>query len=160
MTEANRTKDQKHYPVEFGPSDNRRLECSCGNPDPAHADGNRPSNQRTTKALKACAEWLSECLQIGWNKTALDRLEAIWWEFHDDQGRLRQLPDETTGNSARTGYISDVTVRRIGDTSYVVTWQEDGEPCGSETISEKLAHALVRAEGGVSGITDDRSSAD
>jgi hypothetical protein len=27
-----------HYPVEFGPSDARRLECACGNPDPGHAD--------------------------------------------------------------------------------------------------------------------------
>lgn len=26
-----------HYPIEFGPSDARRLECACGNADPAHA---------------------------------------------------------------------------------------------------------------------------
>lgn len=26
------------YPEEWGPSDNRRLTCSCGNPDPEHMD--------------------------------------------------------------------------------------------------------------------------
>jgi hypothetical protein len=54
-------------------------------------------------------------------------------------------------------YISEVTVRRL-DAGYVVTWLEDGEPTGSETISEKLATALVRNDGGVSGINDERST--
>jgi hypothetical protein len=49
---------------------------------------------------------------------------------------------------AMSVYISEVTVRRL-DSGYVVTWLEDGEPCGSETISEKLAMALVRNDGGV-----------
>jgi hypothetical protein len=56
-------------------------------------------------------------------------------------------------------YISEVTVRRF-EAGYVVTWLEDGEPCGSETISEKLATALTRADGGVSGINDERSKSD
>ncbi|MHC5194914.1 hypothetical protein ACYSUW_14265 [Pseudomonas frederiksbergensis] len=38
ITKAN-SNDRKHYPVEFGPSDSRQLQCVCGNPDPAHADG-------------------------------------------------------------------------------------------------------------------------
>jgi hypothetical protein len=50
-------------------------------------------------------------------------------------------------------YISEVTVRRL-DAGYVVTWLEDGEPCGSETISEKLAMALVRHDGGISFESD------
>ena len=29
-----------HRPEQWGPSDNRRLTCSCGNPDPAHMDNN------------------------------------------------------------------------------------------------------------------------
>lgn len=28
--------EQAHYPEEWGPSDNRRLMCVCGNPDPFH----------------------------------------------------------------------------------------------------------------------------
>ena len=28
---------EKHYPEEWGPSDNRRLTCVCGDPDPFHA---------------------------------------------------------------------------------------------------------------------------
>jgi len=50
-------------------------------------------------------------------------------------------------------YVSNLTVRLV-DAVYVVTWLEDGEPCGSETISEKLAMALVRNEGGVGYETD------
>lgn len=40
-------KKEKHYPEEWGPSDNRRLTCVCGDPDPFHAtktpnvEGNR-----------------------------------------------------------------------------------------------------------------------
>lgn len=30
----------KHYPEEWGPSDNRKLTCSCGNPDPDHLTHN------------------------------------------------------------------------------------------------------------------------
>lgn len=56
-------------------------------------------------------------------------------------------------------YISNVTVRRL-DSGYVVTWLEDDQPCGSETISEKLAMALVRNDGGISGINDERSQSD
>jgi hypothetical protein len=56
-------------------------------------------------------------------------------------------------------YISEVTVRRL-DAGYVVTWLEDGEPCGSETISEKLATVLVRNDGGVLGINDERTQSD
>lgn len=44
--------------------------------------------RQTTKALRECGEWLSECLRIGWPKSSLDRLQDIWWEFHDDHGRL------------------------------------------------------------------------
>jgi hypothetical protein len=28
----------KHFPVEFGPSADRKLHCACGDPDPSHAD--------------------------------------------------------------------------------------------------------------------------
>jgi len=31
------TAPSKHYPEEWGPSDNRRLTCVCGDPDPFHA---------------------------------------------------------------------------------------------------------------------------
>lgn len=50
----------------------------------AALEGMRP----TQKALRACAEWLAYCLSIGWRKDSLDRLEALWWEHHDAQGRL------------------------------------------------------------------------
>ena len=42
----------------------------------------------TRKALEDCSRWLSFCLSIGWEKSALDRLQEIWWEYHDDKGRL------------------------------------------------------------------------
>jgi hypothetical protein len=43
---------------------------------------------RTQQALRACAEWLGFCLKIGWRKEDLDALERLWWQYHDDQGRL------------------------------------------------------------------------
>jgi hypothetical protein len=30
--------NERHYPEEWGPSNDRRLTCSCGNPDPSHMD--------------------------------------------------------------------------------------------------------------------------
>lgn len=47
---------------------------------------------RTNKALMACARWLAYCIQIGWPAKDIERLEALWWEFHDDYGQLKQ-PD-------------------------------------------------------------------
>lgn len=37
----------KHYPEEWGPSDNRKLTCSCGNPDPDHLTHNVNSTSRS-----------------------------------------------------------------------------------------------------------------
>jgi len=47
---------------------------------------------RTQKALMGCAKWLSHCLDMGWEKSALDGLEKIWWEYHDDVGSFT-LPE-------------------------------------------------------------------
>jgi hypothetical protein len=45
---------------------------------------------RTSKAIKACAEWLSYCLSIGWPKSELDALESLWWKYHDEYGNLKR----------------------------------------------------------------------
>jgi hypothetical protein len=45
---------------------------------------------RTGQALWHCARWLKYCLSIGWTKSDLDALEHLWWECHDDHGRLIQ----------------------------------------------------------------------
>ena len=42
----------------------------------------------TPKAVEQCAEWLSECLRLGWPKSALDQLEALWWKYHDERGSI------------------------------------------------------------------------
>lgn len=44
---------------------------------------------RTLRALEKCAEWLVFCIRIGWPKSDLDRLDALWWEYHDEQGNLK-----------------------------------------------------------------------
>jgi hypothetical protein len=46
----------------------------------------------TSKALLTCAQWLSYCLSIGWLKDDIPRLEEIWWQWHDDYGRLLRDP--------------------------------------------------------------------
>ena len=43
---------------------------------------------KRTKVLMECAEWLSTCLKLGWAKTDLDALEALWWKYHDDNGGI------------------------------------------------------------------------
>ncbi len=42
----------------------------------------------TRKAVWDCAVWLDFCVRIGWEKSALDRLSEIWWQYHDDEGNL------------------------------------------------------------------------
>ncbi len=39
-------------------------------------------NAQETKAVKACARWLSECIRLGWKKSDLDALEALWWKYY------------------------------------------------------------------------------
>lgn len=48
------------------------------------------TDEKTTKGLQLCAEWLSYCLSIGWRKEALDGLEKTWWELHDSNGKLKK----------------------------------------------------------------------
>jgi len=47
---------------------------------------------RTRKAIEACANWLVLCLDLGWHKSCLPRLEEIWWEHHLDSGDLKPSP--------------------------------------------------------------------
>lgn len=47
---------------------------------------------RQSKAIMACAKWLSYCLSIGWAHSDLDALDGIWWNWHDDYGRLLEQP--------------------------------------------------------------------
>jgi len=44
---------------------------------------------RTQRALMACLRWLDYCLSIGWRRDDLDFLEALWWEHHDDFGKIK-----------------------------------------------------------------------
>jgi hypothetical protein len=54
---------------------------------------------RTLRATRACATWLAECLRLGWSRDQLDALEAIWWQFHDDQGNLIPAPKDGVGGT-------------------------------------------------------------
>lgn len=95
-------------------------------------------------------EWAAK-----WHKV---RAELAELKYPGMKGVVRPMgSSDETCESQKRAHISDLTVRHVG-AGYVVTWQEDGEPCGSETISEKLAYALARCDGGVSGITDDRGA--
>jgi hypothetical protein len=44
---------------------------------------------KTQKAIIQCAGWLRYCLEIGWQKSDLDALENLWWEYHDERGNLK-----------------------------------------------------------------------
>ncbi len=41
------------------------------------------------EAQKRCAEWLANCLKLGWRKDQLDELEALWWKYRDENGNLK-----------------------------------------------------------------------
>lgn len=47
------------------------------------------NEQPTRQAMQKCAEWLKACLDLGWRKSDLDFLEALWWTYHDNRGNLR-----------------------------------------------------------------------
>lgn len=49
----------------------------------------REERQPTQRAARACAEWLTTCLRLGWSKDDVDVLQALWWKHHDDNGALR-----------------------------------------------------------------------
>lgn len=44
---------------------------------------------KNIKALQKCLEWLAYCKAIGWPESTWDRLEALWWQYHDENGNLR-----------------------------------------------------------------------
>ena len=54
----------------------------------------KPERKPRPAAVRACAEWLSYCLSIGWSKADLDALEHMWWEYHDDHGCLITTHDK------------------------------------------------------------------
>lgn len=35
-----------------------------------------------SKQQYACAKWLRYCLSIGWNRSDLEELERIFWQYH------------------------------------------------------------------------------
>lgn len=47
------------------------------------------SNYAIRLAKQHCAQWLAYCLRIGWPKSSLDALEALWWKYHDDTGQWK-----------------------------------------------------------------------
>lgn len=42
----------------------------------------------TERASMECLRWLHTCILLGWKKTDLDFLEALWWKYHDNTGKL------------------------------------------------------------------------
>jgi hypothetical protein len=55
------------------------------------------------EASRACAHWLQTCLKIGWPRQSLDRLQRIWWTFHDARGKLVGQQREGNDGSAMLG---------------------------------------------------------
>ena len=44
--------------------------------------------QPTQRAQIVCGHWLADCVRLGWRRDDLDFLEALWWKYHDNYGRL------------------------------------------------------------------------
>ena len=46
-------------------------------------------SSRSHRAIMACAKWLPYCIEIKFaTKDQLEKLEAIWWQYHDSNGNL------------------------------------------------------------------------
>lgn len=58
---------------------------------------------RSLRAIKACAAWMSHCLSIGWKREHLDALQALWWQWHDDDGNLLETPRGTAPGTKERG---------------------------------------------------------
>jgi hypothetical protein len=43
----------------------------------------------TTKALMECNEAMHRLWEIGWPDSMIPTLEKLWWEIHDEHGRIR-----------------------------------------------------------------------
>lgn len=60
-----------------------------GNGEDPQTPCNKTSERKpSSKAIGLCAKWLQQCLRLGWPKSALDELEKLWWQYHDNYGRL------------------------------------------------------------------------
>lgn len=55
------------------------------------------------KAIKKKAQWLAYCLEIGWEKSQLDELSAVWDRFKDEHGNIRKEPDTNPANPRKEG---------------------------------------------------------
>lgn len=42
-------------------------------------------SQPTLRAQRKCAQFLSYCLSIGWDRSCLDDIERIFWLYRDEQ---------------------------------------------------------------------------
>lgn len=51
------------------------------------------------QAAQAKAQWLSQCLDFGWQKSDLDGLSEVWDKFKDENGNMRKkhLPTPSSG---------------------------------------------------------------
>jgi hypothetical protein len=67
----------------FPTGDDRTVCIECRRPD-----GLNYRVGARLEAHKSCAQWLQACLKLGWPKSSLDRLQRIWWKFHDVHGNL------------------------------------------------------------------------
>lgn len=47
----------------------------------------RPTDA-TIEALRGCLRWLDACKELGWLDEQLPNLEALWWKYHDKDGKI------------------------------------------------------------------------
>lgn len=45
----------------------------------------------TSLGARRCAEWLKTCKKLGWPASTTAKLCDLWWEYHDENGRLIEV---------------------------------------------------------------------
>lgn len=52
------------------------------------------------RAALACEEWLAFCKSIGWPKSTMPQLCDLWWDYHDNEGTLRDVRTQRASERA------------------------------------------------------------
>lgn len=45
----------------------------------------------TRQALLQSWQWLDACEKLGWPLSVMTQLEGLWWAYHDNFGKMKDL---------------------------------------------------------------------
>lgn len=104
------------------------------------------------QAARAKAQWLSGCLEFGWQKSDLDGLSEVWDKFKDENGNLRPAAPSTSGVNVLLEALEDIDPRKSDGADqewykyYVSQVQGEGKESFVHSAACYLAAMLAQQE--------------